>query len=156
MNAYNMIISAGVEVDCVTMGKCCLLESDVNALGDLADGIMTQVWWDPSYPFRSGLTGLNCSELNEKYMADNNGRPMPQPAAYAYAALELAVQTFTAAGTTDKTAVRDAIRALETTTIVGDIKYDHKERGVGQDADGTAIGQRAGHARDVRGTASSL
>ena len=130
MNAYNMIITAGVEVDCVTMGKCCLLESDVNALGDLADGIMTQVWWDPSYPFRSGLTGLNCSELNEKYMADNNGRPMPQPAAYAYAALELAVQTFTAAGTTDKTAVRDAIRTLETTTIVGDIKYDHKMKGL--------------------------
>lgn len=130
MNAYNMIIGAGVQVDCVTMGKCCLLESDVNALGELADGIMTQVWWDPTYPFQSGLTGITCSELNEKYKEGNDGRTMPQPAAYAYAALELAVQTFTAAGTTEKEAVRDALFGLDVTTIVGEIKYQHQMGGL--------------------------
>lgn len=130
MNAYSMIISAGVKVDCVTMGKCCLLESDVNALGDLADGIMTQVWWDPTYPFKSGLTGITCSELNEKYKEDNDGRTMPQPAAYAYAALELAVQTLTAAGTTEKEALRDALFGLDVTTIVGGIKYENQMKGL--------------------------
>ena len=55
---------------------------------------------------------------------------MPQPAAYAYAALELAVQTFISAGTTEKEAVRDAIRGLDVTTIVGDIKYDRQMNGL--------------------------
>ena len=130
MNAYNAIIAAGVEVDCVTMGKCCLLASDVEALGELADGIMTQVWWTPTNPFSSALTGLSCAELDEAYAKDNDGRTMPQPAAYAYAALELAVHTFTEAGSTDREKVRDAIAGLDVDTIVGHIKYDRKMDGL--------------------------
>ena len=130
MNAYRAIIGAGVEVDCVTMGKCCLLESDVEALGELADGIMTQVWWDPSYPFSSALTGLSSRELNERYLKDNNGRTMPQPTAYAYASLELAVAALTKAGTTEREALREAIAALDVTTIVGHIRYDRQMRGL--------------------------
>lgn len=130
MNAYQAIISAGVEVDCVTMGKCALLTSDVEALGDLADGIMTQVWWDPVYPYKSALTGVSDSELNTLYAADHNGRVMPQPAAYAYAALELAVHTFEKAGTTKREAVRDAIGSLDVETVVGPIKYDSQMKGL--------------------------
>lgn len=130
MNAYQAIIGAGVKVDCVTMGKCCLLASDVEALGTLADGIMTQVWWDPTYPYVSQLTGASCSELNDAYRADNNGRVMPQPAAYAYASLELAVNALEKAGTTEREALRDAIRDLEVTTVVGDIKYDQQMDGL--------------------------
>lgn len=130
MNAYNAIIGAGVQVDCVTMGKCCLLASDVEALGALADGIMTQVWWAPTNPFASQLTGLTCSELDAAYAKDNGGRTMPQPAAFAYAALELAVHTFTKAGTTEKNAVRDAIGALDVDTVVGHVKYDNEMNGL--------------------------
>jgi len=129
MNAFNAVIGAGVQVDCITMGKCCLLAGDVEALGDLAEGIMTEVWWVPTNPFVSDLTGVSCEELGAKYQEDN-GRTMPQPAGYAYAALELAVEAFKAAGTTDKAAVRDAIGALDTTTIVGPIKYDQKMAGL--------------------------
>lgn len=130
MNAYQAIISAGVQVDCVTMGKCCLLASDVEALGDLADGIMTQVWWDPTYPYKSDLTGATSDQLNAAYQKDNGGRVMPQPAAYAYAGLEMAVQTFMRAGTTDKQAVRKAMDDMDITTIVGHVKYDHQMEGL--------------------------
>lgn len=130
MNSYSAIIAAGVQVDCVTMGKCVLLASDVEALGELADGIMTQVWWAPTNPYVSQLTGVSCAELDQMYANDNGGRTMPQPAAYAYAALELAVHTFEAAGTTQREAVRDAIAGLDVTTIVGPIKYDSKMAGL--------------------------
>ena len=123
LNLYTQVIAAGVEVGCVTMGKCCLLEGDIGVLEDKGLGIMTEVWWAPTNPYTSALTGVSCEELGAKYLADN-GRNMPQPAGYAYAALELAVQAFQAAGTTDKAAVRDAMKALDTTTIVGPIKYD--------------------------------
>lgn len=130
MNAYRAIISAGVEVECVTMGKCCLLASDVEALGELADGIMTQVWWDPTYPYKSDLTGMDSKALNEAYVKDNNGRVMPQPAAYAYAGLELAVQAFRKAGTTDREKLAEAIGGLDVTTIVGHVRYDQKMKGL--------------------------
>ena len=128
LNAYTSIISAGVKVDCVTMGKCCLLQSDVEALGSLADGIMTQVWWTPGNPYVSELTGISCPELDEAYAADHDGRTMPQPAAYAYAALELAAWTFKNTASMEKEDIRDAIRKLDVETIVGKIHYD-KEMG---------------------------
>ena len=129
MNAYNAVIEAGVEIGCITMGKCCLLQSDVEALGDLADGIMTQVWWAPSNPFKSDLTGVDCKTINEMYEKEN-GRVMPQPTAFAYAGLELAVQTFKNAGTTEKKAVYDAIGKLDCQTIVGSVDYSKKLKGL--------------------------
>lgn len=130
MNAYNAVISAGVEVGAVTMGKCCLLESDVNALGDLADGIMTQVWWAPTNPFTSSLTGISSSELDAAYAIDHGGRTMPQPAAYCYQALELAVHTFQTTRSMNKEDIRDAIAALDTDTIIGHVKYDQEKDGL--------------------------
>ena len=130
MNAYSAVISAGVQVDCITMGKCVLLNSDVEALGELADGIMTQVWWAPTNPYSSQLTGVDCQTLSDMYVKDNGGREMPQPAAFAYAGLELAVQTFAKAGTTDKEKLRDAILDLDVDTIVGHVKYDQEMDGL--------------------------
>ena len=127
---YTQLIAAGVEVGCVTMGKCCLLEGDINSLEGLGEGIMTEVWWAPTNPFTSALTGISAADLGAKYSADNEGRAMPQPAAYGYAALELAVQAFQKAGTTDKAKVVEAMRALDTETVVGPIKYDQKMGGL--------------------------
>ena len=129
-NLYSALVSSGLEVGCITMGKCCLLDGDVEALKDLAEGIMTEVWWDPTYPWVSDLTGVNCADLGAAYAEDNDGRNMPQPAGYAYAALELAVQAFQDAGTTDKEAVVEAMRVLDTETIVGPIKYDQEMNGL--------------------------
>lgn len=134
LKVYKACIAAGVEVDCITMGKCCLLAGDVQALEDdtvgLANGIMTEVWWTPDYPFSSGLTGISSADLGAAFSADNDGRDMPQPAGYAYAALEIAINAFTEAGTTDKEAVRDALAATDIDTIVGPIKYDKEMNGL--------------------------
>ena len=130
MNSYNAIIAAGVKVDCVTMGKCCLLNSDVEALGDLADGIGTQVWYASSFPYTSELTGVSCAAIEEAYSKDHDGKPMPQPAAFAFEALELAVHTFRKAGTTKREAVRDAIASLDVMTLIGPVKYDQKMKGL--------------------------
>lgn len=130
MNSYSAVIAAGVKADCVTMGKCTLLNSDVEALGDLADGIGTQVWYDSSFPYTSELTGISCKEIEEMYAKDHNGRRMPQPAAFAYEALELAVHTFTKAGTTKREAVRDAIASLDVMTLIGPVKYNQRMKGL--------------------------
>lgn len=55
---------------------------------------------------------------------------MPQPTAFAYAGLELAVQTFKNAGTTEKKAVYDAIGKLDCQTIVGSVDYSKKLKGL--------------------------
>ena len=133
LNVYKACIAAGVEVGCITMGKCCLLPGDVDVLENdtqgLAEGIMTEVWWTPNYPFSSALTGISSAEIGEAYLADN-GREMPQPTGYAYAALEIAVNALINAGTTEPEALRDALAATDLDTIVGPIKYDKDMQGL--------------------------
>lgn len=133
LKLYKACISAGVTAGCVTMGKCCLLDGDVAVLeGDtkgLANGIMTEVWWQPNYPFTSAVTGEASQTIGDAYLADT-GRNMPQPAGYAYAALELAINAFQKAGTLDKEKVRDALAATDLDTIVGPIKYDQEMMGL--------------------------
>lgn len=129
LNLFNEVIKQGVSVGCITMGKCCLLEGDVAALGDLAEGIMTEVWWAPTNPYTSNLTGVSCDDLGTAYASDN-GRNMPQPAGYAYAALEIAVNAFEKAGSTNSEAVLDALSQTDIQTIVGPIKYDQKMGGL--------------------------
>ena len=115
------------------MGKCCLLDGDVASLESdtqgLANGIMTEVWWQPNYPFTSAITGEASQTIGDAYLADN-GRNMPQPAGYAYAAIELAINAFQQAGTLDKEAVRDALAATNLDTVVGPIKYDQEMNGL--------------------------
>ncbi len=127
---YNQVIAAGIEVGCVTMGKCCLLEGDIKSLDALGEGIMTEVWWVPTNPFTSDLTKVSAADLGAKYSEAHDGALMPQPAGYAYAALELAVQAFQKAGTTEKTEVYKAMLELDTETVVGPIKYDQKMGGL--------------------------
>jgi branched-chain amino acid transport system substrate-binding protein len=55
---------------------------------------------------------------------------MPQPAAYGYAGLELAIQALQKAGTTDKAKVYEAMKSLDVETVVGPIKYDQKMLGL--------------------------
>ena len=128
-NLFTQMIAAGVEVGCITMGKCCLLPGDVAALGENVQGIMSEVWWAPNYPYVSGLTGISCADLGAAYLADNGG-VMPQPAGYAYAGLELAIQGLIKAGTTDKAAVYAALKSLDVETVVGPIKYDKELNGL--------------------------
>ena len=133
LKLYKACISAGVSAGCVTMGKCCLLDGDVAVLENdtkgLANGIMTEVWWQPNYPFTSAVTGEASQTIGDAYLADT-GRNMPQPAGYAYAALELAINAFQNAGTLDKEAVRDALAATDLDTVVGPIKYDQEMMGL--------------------------
>lgn len=128
-NLFTQMQAAGVKVGAITMGKCCLLPGDVAALGENVEGILSEVWWSPLYPYVSGLTGVDCPTLGAAYLADNKG-VMPQPAGYAYAALELAVQGLQKAGTTEKEALMKAIRGLNVETIVGPIKYDKEMNGL--------------------------
>ena len=55
---------------------------------------------------------------------------MPQPTAYAYEALELAVQTFKNTKSMDKEDIRTALAGLDVDTIVGHIKYDQEMNGL--------------------------
>ena len=59
----------GFKPKVVTLGKALLFPGAIEALGDLGDGLTTEVWWSPSHPFTSSLTKQSAKALAEAYEA---------------------------------------------------------------------------------------
>ena len=105
-----------------TIGKALLFPSSVEALGDIANNLGTEVWWTPTYPFSSSLTGQSAAELAQAY-TDSTGKQWTQPLGFAEALFEVTAAAVVAAGSNDKQAIADAMKTLKVSTIVGDLDW---------------------------------
>ncbi|GHE07172.1 ABC transporter substrate-binding protein [Klenkia taihuensis] len=105
-----------------TVAKALLFPSAVEAIGDSADGLATEVWWSPQHPFTSSLTGQSAQELADAYES-GTGRQWTQPVGFVHAMFEVAVAALTQADSTDGQAVVDALSSLQVSTIVGDLDW---------------------------------
>ena len=106
-----------------SIGKALLFPSSVEALGNLGDGMSTEVWWSPSHPFSSSLTGDSSKALAEAYTA-STGKQWTQPIGFAHALFELAADALKrTADVDDKSTIVEAIKTTNLGTIVGPIDF---------------------------------
>ena len=105
-----------------SIGKALLFPESIQALGKDGIGLTSEVWWSPNHPYSSSLTGASAKELADAYTA-SSGAQWTQPIGFAHALFEVAIATLVAAGSTDKTAVRDAIKTMKIDTIVGTVDF---------------------------------
>jgi branched-chain amino acid transport system substrate-binding protein len=81
------------------------------------------VWWGPTHPFKSSLTGMSAGDLAKAY-TQATGKPWTQPIGFAHALFEVAVDSLRrSADPTDSKANVAAIAALDLHTIVGPLKF---------------------------------
>jgi len=107
----------------VTLGKALLFPGAIEALGELGEGLSTEVWWSPSHPFKSSLTGQSARQLAESYESAS-GRQWTQPIGFAHALFEVAVDSLhRARDPHDKKQLRDAVAATNLSTVVGPVKW---------------------------------
>jgi branched-chain amino acid transport system substrate-binding protein len=106
-----------------SVGKALLFPASVEALGDIGDGMSTEVWWSPSHPFKSSLTGATAAQLADEYQ-NQTGKQWTQPIGFVHALFEVAASALKAAGNVaDKQALAGAIKATNVDTIVGKISW---------------------------------
>lgn len=105
-----------------SIGKALLFPESIQALGKDGIGLSSEVWWSPNHPFSSSLTGASAKEVADAYTA-SSGAQWTQPIGFAHALFEVAIAALVAAGSTDKTAVRDAIKTMKLDTIVGTVDF---------------------------------
>jgi branched-chain amino acid transport system substrate-binding protein len=106
-----------------SIGKALLFPASVDALGDIGEGLSTEVWWTPSHPFNSSLTGASAKDLADGYTAATT-RQWTQPIGFGHALFEVAADVLSRASSVDdKAAIRDAIKATNLDTIVGKIQW---------------------------------
>ncbi len=107
-----------------SIGKAILFPVSVEALGDAGHNLSSEVWWSPSHPFSSTLTGQTSSELAEDYTA-STGRQWTQPIGFIHALFELARDVAGRVSEIDDgDEVAEAISATDLSTVVGPIAWN--------------------------------
>ncbi|QRQ85862.1 ABC transporter substrate-binding protein [Cupriavidus oxalaticus] len=107
----------------ISVAKAMLYPTTVEALGDLAEGITTEVWWTPWHPYRSSLTGQSAADLAGHY-EQSTGRQWTQPIGFVHALLEVAVDVIRRARDPgNRAAIRDALAQTDLNTVVGPIRW---------------------------------
>jgi branched-chain amino acid transport system substrate-binding protein len=120
---WSQAAQQGFKPKIVTVGKALLFPSAIAALGDRGDRLSTEIWWTPSHPFRSGLTGQSAKELTDAYTKATT-RPWTQPIGFKHALFEVAIDVLKRAKDPfDRMAVLAAIKSTDYRSIVGPVKW---------------------------------
>jgi branched-chain amino acid transport system substrate-binding protein len=106
----------------VTIGKALLFPSVVNSLGPRGNGLTSEIWWTPNYPFRSGLTGQSARELTDAY-TNATKRPWSQPIGYQHALFEVAIDVLKRSKSLDPNAILDAVITTNYDSMVGAVRW---------------------------------
>jgi branched-chain amino acid transport system substrate-binding protein len=114
---------AGLKPEAVTLAAALLFPSGPNSLGDQGDGMSTEVWWTPNWPYKSSITGQTARQFTDEWTAAT-GKQWTQPQGYNHALWEVGLEALTkSADPKDREAVRHSIQNLNMETIVGKVNF---------------------------------
>jgi branched-chain amino acid transport system substrate-binding protein len=125
-NFWKQASQQGFQPKIASVGKALLFPASVEALGDIGEGMSTEVWWSPNHPFKSSLTGVTAKQLADDYTA-KTGKQWTQPIGFVHALFEVAADSLKRAGNPDdREAIAGAIKGSNLDTIVGHIQWTGK------------------------------
>lgn len=107
-----------------SIGKAILFPQAVQALGNAGHNLSSEVWWSPSHPFSSSLTGRSAREVAEGF-AKATGRQWTQPIGFIHALFEVAADVMGRVGdSSDSDEVAEAIASTDMNAIVGPLSWN--------------------------------
>lgn len=113
----------GYKPKAVTVAAALLFPSGVEAMGPLGNGMTSEVWWTPAFPFKSSITDQSGQQIADQWEAEQK-RQWTQPLGYSHAVLEIAIDVLRrSSNPLDREANRDALAATDLQTVVGQIRF---------------------------------
>lgn len=107
----------------MTVAAALLFPSGIEALGDLGDGMSSEVWWTPAFPFKSSLTGQVSRDIADAWEAEQN-RQWTQPLGYAHSIWEVALDILKrSSNPLDREANRASMAATKLDTLTGKVDF---------------------------------
>ena len=107
------------------IGRAPLFYQDVTtwrgSVSDLPLGVCSEVWWDPSWGF-SGVGNTTSQSLASAWASQYN-TPLNRAVGFGYAAVQIAADAITRAGTLNKDDVNTAISQTSGSFMTGPIKF---------------------------------
>lgn len=106
-----------------SIGKALLFPVAVEALGKDGNNLSSEVWWTPTHPFKSSLTGMSAKALAVAYQ-NATKKQWTQPIGFVHALFEVAVDVLKrTAAVGDAKATVKAVEATKLNTVVGLIRW---------------------------------
>lgn len=120
---WTQAMQQGFQPKAATVGKALLFPDSVEALGDKGEGLSSEVWWTPSHPFTSSLSGQTAGELARSW-EQASGEQWTQPLGFAHALFEVAADVLERTQHLDSPeSITEAIAATRLQSIVGSIDW---------------------------------
>jgi branched-chain amino acid transport system substrate-binding protein len=123
---WNQAAQQGFKPKIATIAKALLFPAAVATLGERAIGLTTEVWWSPTHPYKSLLTGQSAADMCAAYEMSTK-KQWTQPLGFRHALFEIAVDALKRTKNIEsRESIRDAIRATRYQSIVGLVAWDGK------------------------------
>ena len=111
------------QVKIMQIAKAGLFEVEMEAMGDLGNGVASGAYWHRAYPFVSPVTGKKCDELADGF-EKATGKPWSQQVGAQMALIDAAISALKAsANPKDKAAVAAALSKLKVETATGVVDF---------------------------------
>ncbi len=120
---WNQASQRGFKPKIASIGKAILFPSAVEALGKTGNNLSSEVWWTPSHPFKSSLTGVSAAELARGYEQASK-KQWTQQIGFVHALFEVAIDSLKrSADPTSPAANTEAVGKTDLATIVGRVAF---------------------------------
>ena len=123
---WHQCMETGYRPKMCTVAKSCLFASDVESLGGLANGLITEVWWTRDFPYFSSITGWSAAELADDYLTNFDPELTMAPATvgYKHANVEILYDVLKRAASLDLEAINAAAAVTDLNTVVGHVAFN--------------------------------
>jgi branched-chain amino acid transport system substrate-binding protein len=121
-NFWKQAAQQGWKPKVASYGKALLFPESVAAVGDIGNGLTTEVWWMPTHPFKSSLLGETCQQFADEYTKRTKGQ-WTQPLLH-FIIFDLAADALKrTTNVDDKESILAAITSTKVETIGGLIDF---------------------------------
>jgi len=120
---WNQANQKGFKPKIASVGKALLFPVAVESVGKRGHNLSSEVWWTPTYPFKSAVSGVSAADLAKSY-EQASGKTWTQQLGFVHALFELALDSLKrSADASDPKANVEAISKANLDTVVGNIAF---------------------------------
>lgn len=120
---WNQAKQQGYKPKMVSVGKALLFPVVIESMGKNGHNLSSEVWWSPSHPFKSSITGQSAGDFAAAYTAATK-KQWTQVIGFVHALFEVAVDVIKRSeDPTNNEANLKALAATKTNTIVGPVDW---------------------------------
>jgi branched-chain amino acid transport system substrate-binding protein len=125
-NFWKQCVQLGFNPKATAIARAILVRPDMDAVGDIGNGLCLEVWWEKTWPFKSPYTGLDCPGIVAAWDKANPGKPYtPALGLTGGGGFDVVLDVLKrTSNLDDPKAIVESIKTTDFTSILGPTKFN--------------------------------